>query len=1179
MGTISIDVIADDGNGGTVTDTFDIVIANTNDAPTIANAIPDRTATENVAFNFQFAANTFADPDVGDTLTYSAQLAGGGALPAWLSFDPVTRTFSGTPANSDVGTISIDVIADDGNGGTVTDTFNIVVGNTNDAPTVANIIPNQNATEDSAFNFQFAANTFTDPDVGDTLTYSVQLAGGGALPAWLSFDPVTRTFSGTPANGDVGTISIDVIADDGNGGTVTDTFDIVIANTNDAPTIANAIPDRTATENVAFNFQFAANTFADPDAGDTLTYSAQLAGGGALPAWLGFDPVTRTFSGTPGSADLGAIAIDVIASDGNGGTITDTFTITVNDVNDPPTVANAIPDQNAIEDAVFNFQFAANTFADVDVGNTLTYTAQLTGGGTLPAWLSFNATTRTFSGIPTNDNVGTILIDVIANDGNGGTVTDTFAIVIANTNDAPTVANPIANQSAIENSAFNFQFPANVFADVDAGDTLTYTAQLAGGGALPAWLTFNAATRTFSGTPATANIGTLSIDVIASDGNGGIISDNFDLVINALPANLPPVVLDGVSDQSIDEDSRFSFTIPANAFSDAEGDVLGYSVQMVGGGALPSWLNFDATTRTFSGTPTNDDVGVINLQVTVSDGHGGSASDNFSITVINTNDAPTVNAPAVNPVAQEDSPFTLGFPLAIFNDVDVGDSLGFSAQLANGQPLPDWLQFNASTLTFSGTPGNGDVGNIAIQLIASDGEASVSFQFTIQVEAVNDNPIAGAPVTINSFEDAVGDQLDLFATFSDEETPANQLQYSVVSNSNPSLVTGITIDANSGKLIFSYGANQFGSSDLIIRAQDADGAVVDTSVRINIAPVNDVPVSTGIADIRVNAGAAPQQIDLHKIFTDIEDGAALKYSLVANSNPAIATNVQWNQTTGMLTIAFASTVGGESFITLRAQDSDGAWVDTRFKVTVVAAPVVVPEVPTVPPVTPPTTVPPIPEVPTTPPTTPPVDGNGGNPGTGNNGGTVALPEPGIDISVPGTNGQDIPPVLNPDDARENFNLPHDKSSRDYERIEAQINAGNVPVTTLTASSSLVSLITTDAGFAPWEAADFDNEVRRIREQMDVAMEEDQDRRAIVAGITFSVTTGILVWSLRASSLLLTLMSMLPLWRGLDPLPILDEVNKRKKELEQQRKDRAREDKSAKEVGYLFDHAQQKQSGQ
>src|SRR5690606_8459266 len=89
------------------------------------------------------------------------------------------------------------------------------VVNTNDAPTVANPIPNQNATEDAAFNFQFAATVFADPDLGTTLSYSAQLAGGGPLPAWLSFNPATRSFSGTPVNADVGTVSITVTADDG----------------------------------------------------------------------------------------------------------------------------------------------------------------------------------------------------------------------------------------------------------------------------------------------------------------------------------------------------------------------------------------------------------------------------------------------------------------------------------------------------------------------------------------------------------------------------------------------------------------------------------------------------------------------------------------------------------------------------------------------------------------------------------------------------------------------------------------------------------------------------------------------------------------------------------------------------------------------------------------------------
>ena len=125
--TDSFSYKANDGTASGNTVTVAITVTPGNDAPTLANPIPDKTATEGSAFSFQFAANSFADVDVGDTLAYSARLAGGGALPAWLGFDAATRTFSGTPASAHVGTVGIEVLANDGHGGTVTDAFNIVV--------------------------------------------------------------------------------------------------------------------------------------------------------------------------------------------------------------------------------------------------------------------------------------------------------------------------------------------------------------------------------------------------------------------------------------------------------------------------------------------------------------------------------------------------------------------------------------------------------------------------------------------------------------------------------------------------------------------------------------------------------------------------------------------------------------------------------------------------------------------------------------------------------------------------------------------------------------------------------------------------------------------------------------------------------------------------------------------
>ncbi|PRY06781.1 putative secreted protein (Por secretion system target) [Pontibacter ummariensis] len=98
------------------------------------------------------------------------------------------------------------------------------------------------------------------------------------------------------------------------------------------------------------------------------------------------------------------------------------------------------------------------------------------------------------------------------------------------TNSAPVVAYPIPDQSGTAGSALSFTFAANAFSDAD-GDPLSYSASLSNGSALPSWLSFNASTRTFSGTPSETNVGLLTILVKASDGKGGTASDAFDLTV------------------------------------------------------------------------------------------------------------------------------------------------------------------------------------------------------------------------------------------------------------------------------------------------------------------------------------------------------------------------------------------------------------------------------------------------------------------------------------------------------------------------------------------------------------------------------------------------------------------------------------------------------------------------
>lgn len=110
----------------------------------------------------------------------------------------------------------------------------------NNAPIISNANDDQAAQTSQAFSYDAtqSGNTFTDAD-GDTLTYSISYSSNAA-----GFSDNNGVISGTPSQ--AGTITVTITADDGNGGTVSDTFDIVVStppNSSDKPNIVFIISD------------------------------------------------------------------------------------------------------------------------------------------------------------------------------------------------------------------------------------------------------------------------------------------------------------------------------------------------------------------------------------------------------------------------------------------------------------------------------------------------------------------------------------------------------------------------------------------------------------------------------------------------------------------------------------------------------------------------------------------------------------------------------------------------------------------------------------------------------------------------------------------------------------------------------------------------------------------------
>ena len=136
-----------------------------------------------------------------------------------------------------------------------------------------------------------------------------------------------------------------------------------------------------------------------------------------------------------------------------------------------------------------------------------------------------------------------------------------YLLFLTSTNKDPVVDNPIPDRLATVALLFYFQFTVDTFRDPD-GDSLTYTAAKADGTALPAWLHFDAAQRTFSGTPDNNDVGVLSVKVAADDSKGGSTFDTFNITVT------PPTRGDVDGDGSLDMiDVRLCLQIASGIFA------------------------------------------------------------------------------------------------------------------------------------------------------------------------------------------------------------------------------------------------------------------------------------------------------------------------------------------------------------------------------------------------------------------------------------------------------------------------------------------------------------------------------------------------------------------------------------------------------------------------------------
>ncbi|MEZ5992377.1 MAG: S8 family serine peptidase [Planctomycetota bacterium] len=348
----------------------------------------------------------------------------------------------------------------------------------------------------------------------------------GVYPDTRQYDDDTDAFIGTSAAG-IWTVRV-TDTSSGNTGTLEWlAIEIDYDSTTPAnqPPTADAGSNQTVNEGATVNLNGSASS--DPDF-DTLTYQWVRLSGPAI-SIQNSNTATPSFV-APQVASTQTVVVQLTVDDGNGGSDTDTVSITVNNVpapNNPPT-ANAGADFSVTEGNTGQLNGTASSDPDMD---TLTY-AWLEVGTSLVSLSSSSSASPTFTA-PQVSTPTTVTFQLTVDDGNGGSDADTVVVTILDSavNNAPTA---VAGQDAYSPWGGSVSLNGTGSSDPE-NDTLSYAWTQTGGANTVTLTGANTATPGFTA-PGVDDV--LVFQLLVDDGNGNSSTDSVTITVNETGA--PP---------------------------------------------------------------------------------------------------------------------------------------------------------------------------------------------------------------------------------------------------------------------------------------------------------------------------------------------------------------------------------------------------------------------------------------------------------------------------------------------------------------------------------------------------------------------------------------------------------------------------------------------------------------
>lgn len=786
VGWYWVNVSVNDGNWGIVSINYTLTVNNT--LPTITT-VPDQVAQEDILHLDDFNCND----DSQGNITYSLYTNA-----TWLDLNYKSGVLSGTAENDEVGWFWVNITVSDGNGGMDVLNYTLIVVN---IPPIITTTPVTSAFEDSAHSDDFDC---TDEGHGNIVYTLITNA------TWINMDQFTGILSGLPDNNNVGWYWINISVDDGNGGT--DNINYTLTVINNPPIITNS-PIPVVTQDIPHYDDF---NCSDDGQGTIMYYLFTNA------TWVYFNSTSGLLNGTPENIHIGWYWVNVSVTDGNGGLGFINYTLTVDDVNDPPQIITSNV-EFADEDSLYTVDYEHN-----DIDDPIA-TWQLKSNGT---WLAIDPNTGVLSGTPQNDDVGWCWVNVTVVDGRGAIDYTNFTITVSNNP-------PSVTTSPLEYANEDEQHWDDFDCDDDGQGSIVYSYSTNA-----SWLGFDAATGVLSGTADNTQVGWYWVNVTVRDGNGGMDFRNYTVYVN----NTPPQITT-IPDQLTLEDILHIDDF--NSIDDNQGNIEYILLTNA------TWLNLDNFSGILSGVADNTQVGIYWVNITVDDGNGGLHSIEFNLTVLN---VPPAISTIPDDEAVEDIPH-----LDDFDCDDDGQGNIVYSLVSNAT----WLSLDPITGELTGTPNNVHVGQYFVHVTVSDGNSGFdSVNYTLTV--INVPPIITNTPDILAKEDLLHSD-----DFNCTDDGQGNIVYSLLTNA-----TWLNLDQMTG-LLFGIPDNSYvGWYWVNVSVVDGNGGMDFRNYNLTVEDVNDPPVIT-TPNLEFAIEDFSYSVDYN--FTDVDDSSVV-WQLVTNAS-------------------------------------------------------------------------------------------------------------------------------------------------------------------------------------------------------------------------------------------------------------------------------------------------------